>query len=115
MLLYLDADQVLLSEAGLLLLRPSAWNSPAVTGVVRPGRSATDAGVGFIGGLNGTLVYRITDVWGLRAGYNLYWLTNAALAPTQYDFGAFVDSGARINDNGGIFLHGANLGVEARW
>lgn len=36
MLLYLDADQVLLSEAGLLLLRPSAWNSPAVTGVVRP-------------------------------------------------------------------------------
>lgn len=35
-LLYLDADQVLLSEAGLVVLRPSAWNSPAVTGVIRP-------------------------------------------------------------------------------
>jgi len=54
-------------------------------------------------------------VWGLRAGYNLYWLTNAALAPTQYDFGLFADSGSRVNDNGGLFLHGANLGVEARW
>ena len=86
-----------------------------VTGLVRPGRSATDTGVGFIGGLNGTLVYRLTEVWGLRAGYNLYWLTNAALAPTQYDFGAFADSGSRVNDNGGLFLHGANLGVEARW
>lgn len=87
----------------------------SVTGLVRPGRSATDTGVGFIGGLNGTLVYRITEVWGLRAGYNLYWLTNAALAPTQYDFGLFADSGSRVNDNGGLFLHGANLGVEARW
>lgn len=35
-LLYLDADQVLLSEAGLVVLRPSAWNSPDVTGIVRP-------------------------------------------------------------------------------
>ena len=87
----------------------------SVTGLVRPGRSATDTGVGFIGGLNGTLVYRLTEVWGLRAGYNLYWLTNAALAPTQYDFGLFADSGSRVNDNGGLFLHGANLGVEARW
>jgi len=86
-----------------------------VTGQVRPGRSATETGVGFIGGLNGTLVYRLTEVWGLRAGYNLYWLTNAALAPTQYDFGAFADSGSGVNDNGTLFLHGANLGVEARW
>lgn len=87
----------------------------SVTGDVRPGQSARDSGVGFIGGLNGSLIYRLTDIWGIRAGYNCYWLTSAALAPTQYDFGAFADSGAGINDNGVLFLHGANLGVEARW
>jgi hypothetical protein len=87
----------------------------SIAGEVRPGGSATDSGVGFLGGLNGTLIYRLTDVWGIRAGYNCYWLTNAALAPTQYDFGNFADSGTGINDNGGLFLHGANLGVEARW
>lgn len=65
--------------------------------------------------MNGSLIYRVTDVWGLRAGYNCYWLSSAALALTQYDFGTGVDSGSAINDNGGLFLHGANLGVEARW
>ena len=87
----------------------------SITGEVRPGGSASDAGVGFLGGLNGSLIYRLTDVWGIRAGYNCYWLTSAALAPTQYDFGTFADSASGINDNGGLFLHGANLGVEARW
>ena len=81
----------------------------------RPAESASTAGVGFIGNLNGTLVYRLTDVWGLRAGYNLIWLTNASLAPTQWDFGTAAGAGTGINDNGVLFLHGANLGVEARW
>jgi len=41
--------------------------------------------------------------------------TNADLAPSQYDFGAFADSASRINDNGGLSPHAANLGIEARW
>lgn len=87
-----------------------------VTGITeRDARSATAAAVGFIGSLNGTLVYRLTDTWGLRAGYNLYWLTNAAFAPSQWDFGTDAGAGSAINDNGTLFLHGANLGAEARW
>ena len=82
---------------------------------VRDPQSATASGVGFIGSLNGTLIYRLTQYWGIRAGYNLYWLTNSALAPTQWDFSNTATSGTGINDNGGIFLHGANLGVERRW
>jgi len=82
---------------------------------VRGPESATASGVGFIGSLNGTLIYRLTQYWGVRAGYNLYWLTNSALAPTQWDFSNNASSGTGINDNGGIFLHGANLGVERRW
>lgn len=86
-----------------------------ISGQERPAESASAIGVGFIGNLNATLVYRLTDAWGLRAGYNLIWLTNAALAPTQWDFDTAEGAGADINDNGGIFLHGANLGLEARW
>jgi hypothetical protein len=37
------------------------------------------------------------------------------LAPTQFDFDTAAGAGTGINDNGGIFLHGANLGAEARW
>ena len=65
--------------------------------------------------MNGTLIYRLTDRWGLRAGYNFYWLTNAALAPNQFDFATAEGAGTGINDNGGLFLHGANLGTEYRW
>jgi hypothetical protein len=86
-----------------------------ISGLERPAESASAIGVGFLGNLNATLVYRLTDIWGLRAGYNLIWLTNSALAPTQWDFDTAVGAGTDINDNGGVFLHGANLGVEARW
>ena len=86
-----------------------------ITGPERGAISANDTGVGFIGSINGTLIYRLTDVWGLRAGYNFYWLTNSALAPSQWDFATNTGAGTGINDNGGIFLQGANLGAEARW
>jgi len=82
---------------------------------VRPGNADWVGGVGFIGQLNGTLIYRITDVWGLRLGYNLIWLTDATLAPSQWDFSTLTGAGSRLNNNGDIFLHGVNLGVEARW
>ena len=76
---------------------------------------STALGVGFIGSLNATLIYRLTVVWGVRAGYNMYWLTDAAFAPTQWDFSTASNAGTTINDNGTLFLHGASLGVEARW
>jgi len=87
----------------------------SISGVERGPESATASGVGFIGQLNGTLIYKITQRWGLRAGYNFYWLTNAALAPSQWDFNTVDGAGTGINDNGTLFLHGANLGTEYRW
>ena len=77
--------------------------------------SSSTTGVGFIGNLNGTLIYKLTQQWGLRAGYNAIWLTNAALAPTQFDFNTAVGAGTGINANGVVFLHGVNLGLERRW
>ncbi len=87
----------------------------SISGVEREAQSARTGGVGFIGSLNGTLIYRLTDHWGLRAGYNFYWLTGAALAPNQWDFGIDEGAGTGINDNGVLFLQGANLGTEYRW
>jgi len=88
---------------------------PLTGNTVRDASSTRGTGMGFIGSLNGTLIYRLTDVWGLRAGYNLIWLTDAALAPSQWDFATTPGAGTYLNNDGGIFLHGVNLGTEARW
>ena len=86
-----------------------------LSGPERGAVAANATGLGFIGSLNATLIYKLTDTCGIRAGYNAIWLTNAALAPTQFDFSTGSAAGTGLNDNGGIFLHGANLGVETRW
>jgi hypothetical protein len=86
-----------------------------IDGIERGPQSATATGVGFIGQLNGTLIYKITEQWRLRAGYNCYWLTSAALAPSQWDFNTVAGAGSGIDDNGTLFLHGVNLGTEYRW
>ena len=81
----------------------------------RSARSSTHGGVGFIGDMNFTATYRLTDTWGLRAGYNLLWLSGVALAPNQFDFGTSPVGGTNLVGGGSLFLHGANLGLEARW
>jgi hypothetical protein len=65
--------------------------------------------------MNLSAIYRFTDVWGLRIGYNLAWLSGVALAPNQWDFTDTTGSGTGVRGAGGVFLHGANLGLEAQW
>lgn len=81
----------------------------------RPGRSSVDTGMGFLSTLNLAMAYRFNDVWGLRLGYNLAWLSGVALAPNQWDFTDTRTSGTGVRGAGGMFLNGANLGLEARW
>jgi len=83
--------------------------------IFRESRNLSRGGVGFIGDLNLSLVRRLTETWWLRAGYNLIWLSGAALAPDQWDFTDTPTSGTTLVGGGGLFLHGANLGIEARW
>ena len=82
---------------------------------IRPALSATEGGVGFIGDINLNLSYRISDAWRLRTGYNFLWLTGVALAPNQFDFGASPTSGTGLAGGAGVFLHGANIGLETAW
>ena len=83
--------------------------------LVRGSRSRWGGETAFIGDLNASLIYRLSRVWGVRAGYNLIWIDGVALAPNQWDFSNFDTSGTALVGGGGLFLCGANLGLEARW
>jgi hypothetical protein len=98
-----------------------AQSSGPITSTISPGTTfrqpteATAGSVGLLSMLNMTAIYRLTDHWGLRAGYNLIWLDGVALAPNQWDFTNTANSGTSLVGGGSLFLHGANLGVERRW
>ncbi len=98
-----------------------AQSSGPITATLAPGvvfrdpTSAYAGSVGLLSMLNLSAIYRLTDHWGLRAGYNLIWLDGLALAPDQWDFTNTADSGTSLVGGGSLFLHGANLGVERRW
>ena len=79
----------------------------------RPQASARDVGVGFIGDMNYSIVRRLNQKWSLRAGYNLIWISGVALAPNQFDFS--LNQTITLAGAGNVFLHGANLGLEAQW
>jgi hypothetical protein len=80
----------------------------------RPAASAVGSETAFVGDINLSAIYRLSDVWGIRAGYNTIWIGGVALAPDQFTFG--MDGPLQsVAGGGGIFLHGVNLGLEARW
>jgi len=82
---------------------------------VRPLTSASDDGVAFVGELNLTGIYRLNEIWNLRAGYNLFFISGVALAPDQLDFSGELPAGNQISSSGGVILHGVSCGLEARW
>jgi hypothetical protein len=83
--------------------------------LIRSARSANGGSAAFVGDLNLTGIYHINSTWGLRTGYNLIWIEGVALAPDQLDFTNTPSSGSALVTGGGVFLHGINLGAEARW
>lgn len=80
----------------------------------RSQQSSSESDVAFVGDLNLTAIYQLNRVWGLRTGYNLIWIEGLALAPDQLDFTNTGDD-AELQDGGGVFLHGVNIGLEGRW
>lgn len=69
----------------------------------------------YLSEVNLTGLFRLTQVWNLRAGYNLIYVGGLALAPDQLDFTGGETSGQRLDRGGSILLHGVNVGLEARW
>lgn len=100
--------------ASILSQSQSAVVGPFDLVQVREPRKASTAGAGMIGDLNATVVRRLGDHWGVRAGYTLLWLTGVAPAASQWDFTDTPTSGTGVVKDT-VFLHGATLGLEAQW
>jgi hypothetical protein len=79
---------------------------------LRTHRSRRGGNVAFVGELGWSLSYQLTPHWGVRGGYNLMWIEGVALAPDQLDFTRTPTSGTQLHSQGGLFLHGASVGVE---
>ena len=77
--------------------------------------SASGGQVAFVGELDCSALYRLTDVWNLKAGCTLMWIDGLALAPDQLDFNFGTTNGSQLQNGGAMFLQGVNLGLEARW
>jgi Putative beta barrel porin-7 (BBP7) len=83
--------------------------------LLRSRRSASSGQVAFVGDLNLTGFYQLTDNWSLRAGYNVLWIEGVVLAPNQLDFTDTAASGTQLHSQGGLFAHGVSLGLQANW
>lgn len=69
----------------------------------------------FVGDLNVTATYQITEHLALKGGYQLLWLTGVAIASEQIHELNFADGDVGTNTSHGTFYHGALVGVEASW
>ena len=102
--------------AGSVLAQSQDAIVDSITGdVYRSARGSRTDTPGGIFDVGATLVYRLSDTWGLRFGYSMLWLTGVALAPDQFDFAADTAAGTTLDANQTLWLGGANLGLEARW
>jgi hypothetical protein len=102
--------------AGSVLAQSQDPIIDSITGdVYRSARGSRTDTPGGIFDVGATLVYRLSDTWGLRFGYSMLWLTGVALAPDQFDFAADTRAGTRLDGNQTLWLGGGTLGLEARW
>ncbi len=76
---------------------------------------ASDANLAFVGELSLISSIRLTEVWSVRAGYNMLWIDGVALGMSQFDFSNTPFSGTGIDANGSLFLHGASVGLSANF
>jgi hypothetical protein len=69
----------------------------------------------FLGEIGLTGVYQLTDALSFRAGYQMMWLEGVALAPEQISTTDFGGGTSSVNTDGGIFYHGAVVGMELKY
>ena len=102
--------------AGAVLSQSQAPVIDAISGeVYRSGRGGNGGDVGGIFEWNASLVRRLGDVWSIRAGYTMIWLTGVALAPDQFDFNIDTLAGTAVSGGDTLWIQGATVGLDARW
>ncbi len=75
----------------------------------------TGSRTAFIGELGFNATWKFTERLAARAGYQLMWIEGVARAADQLDFTDTQLSGSALVFDQGAFLHGAHVGLEARW
>ena len=89
-----------------------------------PGQSAyanaASSTAAFLGEIGLTAVYPINCHWSALAGYQMMWLSGVAVAGDQVPAtGNFNNTNgvvaSRVDADACVFLHGINVGMEARW
>ena len=75
--------------------------------------SATD--VAYVSEIAAQVVVPLGSYFSIQGGYRIFWLNQMATAPNQFDFTDNADSGTHINTSSNLILHGANLGLTAKW
>ena len=80
---------------------------------LRPSTSAFGVTTAFVGEIDLSGIYRLSDAWSVKAGYDVIFVDNLVLAPDQLDFNfAASPSGNHLHSDGGLLLHGVNLALE---
>ena len=81
---------------------------------------ASDNQASFVGELGLWGVIRLSETIFIRAGYNIMWIDDVALAVKQIPENEYVTFGLGrplqgISNDGHLVIHGASLGVELSW
>jgi len=69
----------------------------------------------FVGDINFTGVYAISEHWAVRGGYQLLWLSGVALGSDQYSTNSVVYAADASVADGDVFYHGALVSLQASW
>ena len=80
-------------------------------------RSSSTSGteVAFVGDINMTGRYHLSSAVALQAGYMALWMQGLALATDQLDFSDVAGAGEVLDQDGGVFIHGAHAGLLIVW
>ena len=96
-------------------------SAPIWTTICVLGEPASDNQVSFIGQANLLATYRLNYQWTSASGYQFLFVDGVALASENFNprtARSTIRSGPRsplINDNGNVFYHGWNIGLEYMW
>jgi hypothetical protein len=74
-----------------------------------------DGTTALVADMNISAGYQLNCTWAFRCGYNLMWIDQVALAADQLNFNLDPTAGTHVEKRGDVFLHGIDLGLEARW
>ena len=98
-------------KAGVYLNAAEQETQIIDSAILRLATKDTDDEVAVVGEINVGVNFKVNHILSVRGGYNFLWVDGLALAAEQgYPVG--LTGVAPINDNGGLFYHGFNVGVQ---